>query len=613
MVRSVGGFSSKLVSVPARSEGLVASARIYEKVRKHGGLKETPQAENWQKIAQQWFYVIGEYRFSCEWVGNMLSKAKLTVEKAATGDAPAAAVTAGPAWDALESLFGGRSNQGEMFRQLGLHFTVCGEGYIIGETADTDDLDDWVVAAATNTHRGTTDGSWVVGDRTFANATVIRLWKPDPFNPEKADAPSRAILPILAEIDGLTKHVAAQIDSRLASGGILLIPSEVTFGSAPTEQTETTGEGEEAVTETKEGQTSADEIVAKLIEIASTAIANRDSAAALVPIVMQIAGEHIANVKHLTFWSKLDSQSIALRKEAIRRLALGMDMPPEVLEGTADMNHWSSWQMEEEAIKAHTEPLLAVIISALTIGWLRPYLETVGGMTAEDAKLYSFGADTTGMRLSPNRSKEAIELYLMGILSLDATLRENGFKVTDKMGDAEKKALLLWKIASGSTTPELVAQALIQMKVPGISVPADTGAKTQEARPTPSLAEHPVRQLPDTQNNGGDRGDPVAAAASVMVNRALERAGNRLRTRMGGRKMAGVTAADTYLHIQVQSDEVDALLEDAWGMADAFAADYAIDPTEFRESLNAYTRDLLLTQVVLDRRALSKYLSLSRV
>ena len=53
----------------------------------------------------------------------------------------------------------------------------------------------------------------------------------------------------------------------------------------------------------------------------------------------------------MTFWTQLDEHAIELRSEAIRRLGLGMDMPPEVLQGSADSNHWAAWQADEAAIK----------------------------------------------------------------------------------------------------------------------------------------------------------------------------------------------------------------------------------------------------------------------
>ena len=56
------------------------------------------------------------------------------------------------------------------------------------------------------------------------------------------------------------------------------------------------------------------------------------------------------------------------------KLVATADAPGANVTGTSDMNHWSSWQLEEAAIKAHTEPLLTAICSALTEGYLRPLM-----------------------------------------------------------------------------------------------------------------------------------------------------------------------------------------------------------------------------------------------
>ena len=49
-----------------------------------------------------------------------------------------------------------------------------------------------------------------------------------------------------------------------------------------------------------------------------------------------------------------------------------MDMPPEVLQGAGDANHWSAWQADESAIKAHTEPLLKLITTTISRQYLGP-------------------------------------------------------------------------------------------------------------------------------------------------------------------------------------------------------------------------------------------------
>ena len=82
----------------------------------------------------------------------MLSKATLYVE-GPDGDR----VTEGPAFDALEALFGGPEGHSEMLRLFGLSLTVSGDCYLIGISSDDEDEeDDWQIVPAHRMQSATT-------------------------------------------------------------------------------------------------------------------------------------------------------------------------------------------------------------------------------------------------------------------------------------------------------------------------------------------------------------------------------------------------------------------------------------------------------------------------
>lgn len=578
---------------------MVASARNLSKVPS-GARRRDIQREPWQKAAWKFYQLIGEFRYSCDWLGNQLSKAKLTVLENGKPTKNQAALTA------LASLYGGPDGQVEMFDKLGTHLSVAGDALIFGvpNKVDASALDTWTIASPTNTTRSGT--TWKIGSQSsvvYEDPLVIRIWEADPLEPELAAASSRAILLVLEELFGLTQRIQAQIVSRLASAGILVLPSEATFGSIPVAKKE----GDDPDTEVLQQAATINDFIDQLVKIAMTSMEDRDDAAAMVPLVIQVAGEWVDKVQHIDWSSELDKQSISLRKEAIQRIALGMDLPPEALTGTGEMNHWSAWQMDEAGIKLHAEPKLLTIARGLTTGYLRPVMMSLDStITAEALQTFTFGVDSTGLRVRPNRSKEAMELYDRGRLSAAALLRENGFDPeTDAMPSEEFTTWLLTKMATGQTTPELVA---IANRLLGVPVPAlQEVAPPAEGRPTPSKAEHPVRELPavpTTQQN-----DPLVAAASVLVQRALERAGNRIRTTMGGRKIVGATAATFYRHATVTAAEVDALLADAWEWVPPIAEQYHADAVLLTQQLHAYTRQLLLDGAEHTPAALAAYLA----
>lgn len=606
---------------PIKANSLVASAaRIGG--RGLANLSRNSRADGWQNAAWGFYHSIGEFRYACDLIGAMLSKALI---HATFDDGHGAAfVKDGPAFDFINQLYGDADGRAEMLRMIGIHMSVAGECYLVSYP-DTDPMGDggdvWEIVAATKLGRPAPGGKWIINSKTIEadvdDVLVIRIWRPDPVDPDTAVSPARAVLSILGEIQRLTDHVAAQVDSRLAGAGILLMPTEMTFPAPPAVE----GENVRVAN-------TAEDLMRVIQENMATAIVDRSDPSALVPIVITAPAEVIDKIQHLTFWTELDKQAIDLRNEAIRRLGLGMDIPPEVLTGSGDSNHWSAWQSDESAIKSHTEPLLKLITTALAKGFLRPLLVEAKGLEGE-LRQYSIGADTSALRLRPNRSKEALELYNLGALSQAALRRETGFDEDDVMDEKEYQRWLKQKVASGSTTPELVASALESL---GVDLPVlrqiiqgeVVEDETQEARPDPSIADHPEQGIPDREvserrKEARKRGDvpssdierksSLIAAAEQIALRALERAGNKLKNKIGVK----VNIAAFNLHTLVAPEEMDFgfLLADAWGHVPTIAERYSVDPAWLELVLSTYCSELMAAQKPHDYDHFTKYIALS--
>lgn len=555
--------------------------------------KMARRGEGWQDAAWHFYDTVGEYAYAVNWVGNLLSRAKLyaTLD---TGEGPKRVATGQPADSYMDAFFGSESGRAQCLRQIGVHYTVPGECYIVG-MENEHGYDDWQIVAASKMQQRA-DG-WYIGGSSEPlpeDTLVIRIWRPHPVESKRATSPSRAALPILSEIERLTMHVAAQVDSRLASAGILFLPKEMTFSVSAEKDADGNA--------TSSG--SASKFVKELQEVMGAAIANRDDARALVPIVVTADGEFLDKAHHLTFWSELDNQAIELRTEAIRRLALSMDMPPEVLTGQGETNHWAAWQIDESAIKSHTEPLLNQIANDIAIGYLRPLL-IADGMDEAEAAQYGVGVDTAEMRLRPNRSQEALELWDRGVLNDQTLLTETGFHAADDLPtDVQRAFWLTMKVATGSNTPEQVQAALEALGV-ALQVPAADGDDTdvRESPDTPSLEEHPRTGTPE------DVSAALIAGAEVLVFRALERAGNRLRNKFQT-KVPGVQAAETYMYVPSSPSTADFALEDAWTAVERFAPQWGVDPNHLTQALDSYTRVLLAERKPHDPALLRSYVGL---
>ena len=527
--------TSSMVASATRYPG--KAARIYQ------------PRQDWQAECYRHYGICGEARFAAKFFGHSVSRATLFAAEIVAGTT--VATPAGPSADLLAALFNGKDGQTQMLDSLGTHLTIAGEAYLVGRQVDG--VDTWEIVSCLE--MVVAGNSWQINYGQgipvvplTEEDVVIRIWLPSPAHRIEADSPFKALLPILSEIEWLTRHVFAQITSRLAGSGILIMPQGMTFPPPPEQ---ITAEGTVAAKPAND----ADSFMATLADAMMSPIEDPSSPSAVVPIVVTAPDDTIDKPRLLTFWSELDSASMGLRNEAIRRFALGMDLPPEQVLGmsgtstgasSGTVSHWGAWQVEESTIKLHIEPMLDVIVNALTVGYLRPL--------TDDLSVIAY--DSTALRLRPDRSKEAFELYDRGLISVEALLRENGFDADDTPDAAQFERWLMIKVASGSATPEQV-QAALRMLGVDLGPIALPEAVPRETRPDRSLEEHPTRPRTPDEN-------ALVAASEALVFRALERAGNRLRQSVA--KPPGVPAYETHLYVQANGTS-EKLLEDAWSCA----------------------------------------------
>jgi len=582
------------------SNGLIASAR---NLTMRSGAPTKPKkikASEWHPRAWVAYDLIEVYHYGVQWVGNTMSRAELYVAE------DGKKTTNEDAIDCLNRFYGGPNQHGEFLRQAGIHMTVAGDGYIFGEGAmsrdpEGDDVD-WMVIAALKVKNTASGGYKIEGEEVDeTHSLVIRFWRPHPISPDEPDSPTRPLLPVLFQLNRLTQYTDAQLSARITNNGIMLFPSSMAFPKP---------------VETPEGQTAEQAgLMAWMQEFAKTmgaAIEDPSSAAARVPSALMGEAEDLKEVRLLELWSALDEHAPDMREEAIRRVALGLDMPPEALLGMSEANHWGAWQIDDSLIKSHAEPLLDLLTQALTTDYLRIMLEEQYGWDYEDTLRFTIEADTSAMRLRPNRSREAIELWDRGELNGAALRRETGFDETDGMDEKEKTQWLLYKLAGGSPSPGLVARAARELgiDVDGLeeveAVEGDDGARGE--RPLPrSLEKHPKEDPPERPAAA------LLAVAEAATFHALGRAGNRMKS--SGAKITGipegVPAVERYQYAQLNRDQLNFVLTDAWSLLDHLTLPDGVDRGKFETALDNYARMLITQREPFDRVVLGRYLTMA--
>src|SRR5699024_9475518 len=204
---------------------------------------------------------------------------------------------------------------------------------------------------------------------------------PHPRRSNEADSPVRACLPVLREIVRQTQTIEAAGRSRVAGNGILFLPDEMRMpaAAAPTAADpdapglpapEGPPVGDRAVT--------ASDIMGGIQAAMVASIQDQSSPAAMVPIVVSAKGDTLGHIKHLRLGTEASDTALKTREAAIRRLALSLDVPAEVLLGIGQTNHWSAWAVDAAAVRTHIAPLMTLICDQLTEAVLRPMLREAG-------------------------------------------------------------------------------------------------------------------------------------------------------------------------------------------------------------------------------------------
>lgn len=588
------------VKIETPEGSLTAAAISYPGKGRSKSAQKAASADAWQKDAWKFYDEIGELRYGANWVANVGAQSLLYAGRRGDDGNIIRSSPTSVESVVLDDFFGGIEGQRGMLRSMGLHLTVAGEGYfVLREPFEDEETEGKAVASDGSIHEclgteeiGYSGDAWYIiqPDGTKATLTetdvVVRVWLPHPKDRSRADSPVRGILGTLAEIRLYDAHIRAQATSRLLGGGVLFMPSEMTL-RPPLELMQQLPEGE-ATPDT------ADVFMWTLIQAMEQAKSTNGDPSSVAPIVVTGPSEAIDKAHLMTFWSELDEKVIEMRQDAIIRLARGMDLPPEIFLGTGEMNRWGAWQVEESSIKAHVEPVLAIITTAITVKYLR------AGTGIENAVVE---ADTSKLRLRPNRSKEAVELYDRGVLNREALIRETGFAPEDLSDDEELRRWILLQMIKSSWSPDQAQSAAKELGV-DLKIPLGDNAARQ-ARPTPSLAGHPTRDRPKDSRSDADHDhekdaeqEAAAAAVSVLAFRAMERAGNRLKS-LSGMKPEGVRSTDVHMLIQPYPDRIDDLLKDAWDLS---SMDH-VDPAMCREM--AHIADMYCRNILLDKKPFS--------
>lgn len=347
---------------------------------------------------------------------------------------------------------------------------------------------------------------------------AYRLWKRHPQYSGLADGPMRGVLPICEKLALIDLADRAEARSRANQAGMMYMPEEISM--APPEPA-------------PDEDPQADPLLDDLTEALTSPIRDEGAASSIVPFILRgpaVIADKAAKDLIGIFKFGPDAAEKGQRSEeadkAIKRLALGLDLPAEILLGLADSNHWSAWKIDEEVWKGHLQPIAEVLCEDLTSSFLRPALADEGLPTDRIVVWY----DEAEVVTNPDQSANTRDAWDRIAVSDEYYRGAIGAPETAKPSEEE------WLRRAGLKINN--AQLVSGEPLADPNAPADGGDGTEE--PTTTQDQQP----PDEEKSAQDKAAKarIEAACMMLLERCRELAGARLRSRLNGRK-------DEYAHV----------------------------------------------------------------
>ena len=528
--------------------------------------------EQWQGFAWGYRDAIPEVRYGTQFVGRNVAKVKILPGVINPEDDQPTAIPGAELKDlhgisaklaaaAEEELSRLPIDSGPTFHgPLAENFEVAGECWLHGYVhRDPDELEDpdageerWEILSVDEVV--TDSGGYAI--KTHGRAVprpvrddeeLIRLWVRHPRYRNLADSPLRAMLDTCEDLVLIGREIRAAARSRIASNGFLKVPTGLMLSTGTTA-----------------GDKNNNPFTRELTEAMIAPISNEGDPGAAMPVVITGEVEDLAGFDHLRVDREDSPQLLEKIDKALGRLANGMDLPPEVLMGMAEANHWTAWQIDASTYRNHLEPMVNLVCEALCEGYLRPALRE-RGFSAEEARRIVVMADSGSLTENPNRGQDAKDLFDRGGLKWEALAEALGFSPDQIPDDAELLKIMLVRTGMDTATvanllnlrqvtgeaqkPLLESSAkkpVVEGEVPpGTERQGTPGAQSaaKAAPKSPVVAallaastrlDEPYRVDTDTGRElAGIQAElrvKILTALDASLERALERAGAKLRT-----------------------------------------------------------------------------------
>lgn len=428
-------------------------------------------AEGWQMRAWRLWRLLGVVHFPTSFKAKQVGSLGWNVEvNGEQLDEDAAA-------EALEAVTAPLGTA-EAARRLALNLEVAGQVFYARAS------DEWKVYAATTPKL-----------KELLAAADIRVegLQPDPEEPTKPTSSIQAALGTAEQIRLMAQMSRNQDRNRLAQRGILLVPKEGQF---------------------PEG----DDFQANLEEAMTAPIADEYAPSSVVPIKVDFPGDYIEKWRHLVIESPYDDKLMDRIEATVRQFAREIDMPPEMLLGNIDSNHWNAWLSSEENYRGHVQPL-GVLVGQV---FAQALMESVGASEFAGADIV-VTPDPSSMLAHRPTVEDAFKALEWAVVGFDFVRRAIGADEEDAPTDEEIERILVLKGLAPQVAPEDPTQQAPAMpqEMPD-DMPANGNGTVTAAAQSEQALDALAHQLSDLDQQMRGRLHAASEMAADMILDSIE-------------------------------------------------------------------------------------------
>ena len=213
----------------------------------------------------------------------------------------------------------------------------------------------------------------------------------------------------------------------------------------------------------------------------TTPIADEDSAAAVVPLLIRGPAELGEAIKQFKFERAFDPALAQHADRALERIMQGIDVPKDIVTGLANVKYSNAVQIDKSLYKAHVEPMLLLICDALTMVYFRQALLALG-QPEELVHKTTIWYDPADIVIQANPEELADSGYDKYLISAAAWRRAHGFTEDDKPDGEEMAKRMI--VEKGQLAPELT-EAVLQQIAPELFSAMRGAHQEQSGSPLP--------------------------------------------------------------------------------------------------------------------------------